>query len=437
MKSRETLVMFLENVSEIIDFMVRQHVKLHGEKPRVIASAPGRLDFLNTHQDYKGLPVVSVAINRRTYVALSISKNESKTVSINLCEEGVPCEDTFNVDHPDLVDRGWFGNYTRSVVRALRMKGYSFEDFNLTIFSEVPVGSGLASSAALQVSLVAGLNALFKLGLEKKDIAETAYFSEHDIMGIPCGRLDQYGSAMGGITLINTKPPFNTKTFVKKDLLFIVFDSGIRHSTGSIHPVRISELKQGVKELLLMNDLPGDLKNIIKEETYEVEWERLSYQRLEPYLRRINQVSMKRIVFTLKMHLSTILALKLLEESSNTNTWNEVEAFLTMECEECLGKYGVQANNFLRLLGGLVNYQHVLLRDLYEVSLPQLELIRNKALEAGSYGVKISGAGLGGSLLGLVDSREQAVKILEHTRGLVRNAWIVSYDEGVRVDFES
>jgi len=426
----------LENVREIVDFIFRRHEGLYGEKPKVIASAPGRLDFLNTHQDYKGLPVVSVAINKRTYVALSTSKTGSKAVSINLCDEGVECADTFSANNPTLVEEGWFGDYIRSAVKALRMKGYLIDDFNLTIYSEIPIGSGLASSAALQVSLVAGLNALFRLGLERKDIAEIAYQSEHDVMGIPCGRLDQYGSAMGGVTLIETKPPFTTKTLVRKDILFTVLDSGIRHSTGSIHPVRISELKQGVRELLLLDDLPGDLRNMLKEDIYALEWGRLDYQRIEPYLHRINKVSMRRIVFTFKMHYSTILALRLLEDSSSIDTREEVEAFLRSECDECLSKTGSEANSFLRLLGGLVNYQHVLLRDLYDVSLPRLELIRSKALEAGSYGVKISGAGLGGSLLGLVGSEEQAIKVLKHTSGLVRSAWIVSVDEGVRVELE-
>lgn len=431
------MVILLENVNRIIDFMIRRHEGFHGERPEVIASAPGRLDFLNTHQDYKGLPVVSVAIDKRTYVALSRSSSkETRVVSINLCVEGEACSDLFSVDHPVLGDRGWFGNYIRSVVQALRIKEYSINDFNLTIYSEIPIGSGLASSAALQVSLVAGLNALFELGLGRRDIAEIAYYSEHDVMGIPCGRLDQYGSAMGGITLIETKPPFNTKTFVKKDLLFTVFDSGIRHSTGSIHPVRISELKQGIKELMLLSDLPGDLRTVLTEDIYNLEWERLDYQRLEPYLHRINKVSMKRILFTLKMHYSTILALKLLGESSNIKIWDEVESFLQLECKECLGRSVIEASRFAPLLGGLVNYQHVLLRDLYDVSLPQLEVIRSKALEAGAYGVKISGAGLGGSLLALVGSKEQAFKVLENTSGFARNAWVVNEDEGVRVEWE-
>jgi galactokinase len=320
-------------------------------------------------------------------------------------------------------------------VQALRIKEYSINDFNLTIYSEIPTGSGLASSAALQVSLVAGLNALFELGLGRRDIAEIAYYSEHDVMGIPCGRLDQYGSAMGGITLIETKPPFNTKTFVKKDLLFTVLDSGIRHSTGSIHPVRISELKQGIKELMLLSDLPGDLRTVLTEDIYNLEWERLDCQRLEPHLHRINKVFLKRILFTLKMHYSTMLALKLLGES-NIKIWDEVESFLQSEYKECLGRSVIEASRFAPLLGGLVNYQHVLLRDLYDVSLPQLEVIRSKALEAGAYGVKISGAGLGGSLLALVGSKEQAFKVLENTSGFARNAWVVNEDEGVRVEWE-
>lgn len=90
----------------------------------------------------------------------------------------------------------------------------------------------------------------------------------------------------------------------------------------------------------------------------------------------------------------------------------------------------------MRLLGGLINYQHVLLRDFYEVSTPELEIIRARALEAGALGVKISGAGMGGSLLALVEGEEEGRRVLHQTRSIVKRGWVVSVDEGARIDYE-
>jgi len=103
----------------ILEYIETRFQEFFNRKPEVIASAPGRLDFLNTHQDYKGLPVVSVAINKRTYIAVSRS-NTTQIVSLNLCVENQPCIDEFSVENPVLKGGGWFGDYIRSVVLVLK-----------------------------------------------------------------------------------------------------------------------------------------------------------------------------------------------------------------------------------------------------------------------------------------------------------------------------
>lgn len=123
------------------------------------------------------------------------------------------CRDVFLAKNVVLHEKDFFGNYIRSVVLALRESGFRVGDFDMLIYSEIPVAWGLASSVALQVAVLGALNELFGFNLAKHDIAELAYHNEHDIMGISCGRLDQYGSSMGGITRINTKPPYSTKTY--------------------------------------------------------------------------------------------------------------------------------------------------------------------------------------------------------------------------------
>lgn len=426
----------LATAYDTLSLILREFKKFFNATPSLIASAPGRLDFLNTHQDYKGLPVVSVAINKRTYVAVSRAESVSRVVSLNLREEGTEYVDVFKTNDVSLRREGWFGDYVRSVVISFRESRLRVGDFNMLIYSEVPIGSGLASSAALQVATIVSLNELFETRLSRQEIAELAYHSEHDLMGIPCGRLDQYGSTMGGITLIETKPPFKTRTFTNIPLEFVVLDSGIKHSTKSIHTARIKELIKGLQDLLKSPRLSDSVKALLRDNVYETDWSSIKLEDLIPSLNDLDLTSRKRIIFTLKMHASTMLALKLIEEGHTKSLSTLIEEFLEKECIDCLKTSSRTSNELLRLLAGLINYQHVLLRDLYDVSTPELEMIREKALEAGALGVKISGAGMGGSLFALVENREEGLRIHQHVSNYVKRGWLVSVDEGARIDYK-
>lgn len=404
-----------------------------GRGPEVVASAPGRLDFLNTHQDYKGLPVVSIAINKRTYVAASRSRSRSRVISINLRDEGLPYIDEFDASSPKLAKGGWFGNYIRSAVIALRDAGVGVDEFNMLIYSEIPMSSGLASSAALQVATIKALAELSGVDISSREVAELAYRSEHDIMGIPCGRLDQYGSALGGITYIETRPPFSTKTYELCGLALVAMNSGVKHSTGAIHPKRIAELGDGLRELLELPELPKNIRDLLSEDVYATKWELLELSDLEPYLQRVNQVSRKRITFTLKMQKSTILALELLREPGK-RALEQIEEFLEAECPLCVEASSRARDPVLRGMGGIVNYQHVLLRDLYDVSAPELEAIRERALASGALGVKISGAGLGGAMLAIVEDKVAGEEVVKRVGDILAGAWLVEVDRGVVVE---
>ena len=421
----------------VVERLVKAFAEKFGREPEIISSAPGRLDFLNTHQDYKGLPVVSIAINKRTYVAVSKrADNMARVFSLNLCEEGTACQDSFDASKPSLLEKGWFGNYIRSVTKALLDYGVDIKGFDLAILSEIPVASGLASSAALQVATVNALLTLHGLNLPPGEIAELAYRSEHDIMGIPCGRLDQYGSSFGGIAVIETRPPYKTRVINKAWFKLVAVNSGIKHSTGAIHPIRIAEIEKGLTDLLSLPDLPPRIRSLIGKSVYETKWEELSLEELASFLERIEENPGKRIVFTLKMHLSTTLALRLLEDKSS-KVASEVISLIEKECPRCIDEASKASTTELLALGAIVNYQHALLRDLYDVSLPELEAIREKALEAGAIGVKISGAGLGGALLALVEDERNGVKVVEKVISNAKGAWLVEIDEGARIDWRS
>nr|MDO8061950.1 galactokinase family protein [Candidatus Freyrarchaeum guaymaensis] len=366
-----------------------------------VSSAPGRADFLNTHQDYKGLPVVPVAITLRTYISGRLRKGELfKVKSLNLKELGEPFEDAFQAGDP-LLGEGWFGDYLRSIVNILLKEGYIDGRVGVEAWvkSQVPVGAGLSSSAALEVAFLTLLNSLYGLNLSRRDVAELAYLAEHDEMGIPCGRLDQYGSAFGGVILLECRPPFRVKSLPSDELLFVVLDSGVRHSTAVIHPERQREIDEGLRALM-ETGLPSSIKAKLGFRYFEPRWEDVSIEEIEPYLDAVGETPAKRILFTLKMQRSTEVAVRILKgerlvEGGDEDVWERVKGLSKMEA-----------------LGEIINYQHELLRDLYEVSHPKLEEVRNAALRAGAYGAKLSGAGMGGSIISLA-SRDTAEKVLE------------------------
>ena len=397
-------------------------------------SSPARADFLNTHQDYKGLPVVPAALNIRLRIKGEVTYGDKVYVrSLNFLRKGLPYEDEFSIKDVFYREKGWFGNYVRAVVNILRKKGYEdrISGVRIEIDSEIPMGGGLGSSGSLEVALVKFFDAAFNLGLSTREVAEFSYLAERDELGIPCGRLDQYGAAFGGIIKLETRPPFDVEILPKRDFLFVIVDSGIKHSTAEIHPKRQQEIDEGLKQLLEQK-LPEKLREKLSSHHYEVKWKQISEEELLPYLSTINEKFVDRILFTIRMHKSTELALKILR--NQPISVKEV-ANVTQISFEDIGRKMEKNRKDLVLLGLIVNYQHLLLRDLYEVSLPEIEEIRYGMLEAGAYGVKISGAGLGGSIIGIVNKVDDGEKVLKAglERGGVRG-WVSTIGEGVKVE---
>ena len=418
---------------------IREKFKdLYDEEPNVIVSAPGRIDLLNTHQDYKGLPVVGVAINLRCYVASSLRSDDYIQAFSDNAPEG-ESECAFRVNEAvstNIKGRG-FCDYIKAIYKVLYSEIGLFKGLNIYIKSHVPIGAGLGSSAALEVALIKAITSLFNINLSIKDVAELAYRAEHDIMGIPCGRLDQYSSTYGGMLLISTKPPYKVKRIPFNEGIFVILDSGIRHRTAEIHPVRQKEINRALNELLSMSDLPDNLRVKLGKHYWEPAWELLSEDELTPYINRLDEISRKRILFTLKMHRSTMVALSVLE--GNVLNIDEVMESLGIskaDASRLIPKKGKSISKKLLILGLIMNYQHELLRDLYDVSLPNIERIRNAVLDAGALGCKLSGAGLGGSIVALVSNYEDAWMVLrESLKAGAINGWITQLDQGVRREF--
>lgn len=404
-------------------------------KELVTVSCPGRADFLNTHQDYKGLPVVPAAINLRMYLVAEETRERIFTIrSLDLERIGEDSVDKFGIKVNKMVLPKFFGNYLRGVVNVLVRKGFSsrLKGMNITIRSQIPIGSGLASSAALEVSFTELLNYTCILGLSRRDVAEVAFAAEYQEVGIPCGRLDQYGVALGGIIKIECRPPYSVEPLPFKNLTFAIIDSGIRHSTKDIHPKRQKEINIGLSELMKSNKVPEHIKENLGYKFSDPVWERISREEIEEFLMILNKKSRNRILFTLDMQKTTDFALKILRLHKPSK--KEIFSNLGANTYKILERTTAEERSSV-LLGEIMNVQHKLLRDLYDVSLPTIERICSESLLAGAYGAKISGAGIGGSIIALVKNKEIGNKLVDRCISVgADRGWVSKVGEGVIVE---
>ncbi|MEB3860423.1 MAG: GHMP kinase [Desulfurococcales archaeon] len=412
---------------------VEFHERVYGKRPDLVVSVPGRLDFLNTHQDYKGLPVVGVAVNRRLYLAASRGGTEIRLASLNLKLEGRRFTDRFPPGSPGLVGGRWFGDYVRASVKALSLAGYGVEPLELSVSSEVPMGAGMASSAALSVAAVAALSraAGYRLGLG--ELAEIAYVAERHVMGVPCGRLDQYTVSYGGVVLVKTREPVEVERLGQLESAIIVADTGIRHSTGEIHPSRQGEINEALRLLRASGGIPSSLAEKLGEDYASTKWDQITVEELARIKSLLPSKLYKRLAYTVLAHESTLEAIKVLRggkiDSAKASSWaQEVNNWAGLELYDVSSPpIGIEA------LGLIATYQHYLLSSLYEVSLERLDEIVVSMVEAGALGAKLSGAGLGGAVMGLSEDSKavRVARLLGRESGL-SGVHLVSVDDGVR-----
>ncbi|MBS9462900.1 galactokinase [Flagellimonas sp. 389] len=159
----------------------------------VIVSSPGRINLIGEHTDYNDGFVLPAAIDKRIYMRLT--KNGTKT-TCRIKSKGfdsVLIADLFSL-RPGT--EGWH-NYVLGVLNELQLLTQGLKGFDCEMYTEVPTGSGVSSSAALECGLAYGLNRLFELGLDKWQLIKLSQRAEHNFVGTKCGIMDQFSSVMG------------------------------------------------------------------------------------------------------------------------------------------------------------------------------------------------------------------------------------------------
>ena len=323
--------------------------QIFGASPETEASAPGRVNLLGEHTDYNDGFVLPTAIPQRTTVQLGLSKDGQHHFYSAEFDEQVSISDE------DTAPQG-FASYIFGCIRLLEESiGHTLQPVNLHVTSKVPIGSGLSSSAALEVATLKGLRSLFGLSLDDVQIAQLGQQAEIQYAGLNCGIMDQMASSLAGT---DSMLFLDTRTLERRVLAFpadaeiLVIDSGVHHSlaAGSGYNQRRAECEEAARLLGVKA-----LRDITDPQVVE---------------------SLPELLRKRSRHVVT-------------------EDNRVLEAVE-----GVSAKRF----GELMNASHASQRDDYEVSVPEVDTLVAILQETpGVFGARLTGGGFGGACVALVE----------------------------------
>jgi len=350
--------------------------------PQAAASAPGRVNLIGEHTDYNGGPVLPIAIAARTRCAAA---------------DGIPgildcisARDRHREQIPwqsGPIPSGWTG-YVVGVMRELAALGAVLPGVRLAVASDVPVGAGVSSSAALTVSTTRALAALAGLRLDPRAVAGVAYRAEHDHVGVRCGIMDQTISALGrpGHALLLECATGVTRQIPFRARLLLV-DTGVRHElAASAFNERRAQCEAALAEL--QRNRPGLV--------HLADWPADEVKRLARLLPPVLRARARHVV----------------EESARTR-----QAARLLQ------------RGSLRPFGELLFASHDSCRRLYECSAPELDRLVQLARRGGALGARLTGAGWGGAVLVLLGGKRDGGrgKEVERVAALMRSGFARTY----------
>jgi galactokinase len=340
----------------MIERLQQAFEKEFGHAPRFVVKAPGRVNVLGEHVDYNAGFVLPAAIDRATYVAFSPAPDENTTLlALDFDQRAVFSPQQVAARQPE----DW-ARYPAGVAWALTESGLSAPPMQAVFASDVPRGAGLSSSASVEVAFATAWQTLGGWSLSPMQIAQLSQRAENEYVGVHCGLMDQFASACGvenHLLLLDCRSLDWQTVSLPADVAIVIADTGVRRSLASSGAY--NELRAHCEEasLLLGVDALRDIS--------PTEFARNAH-RLRP------------IVAKRAQHVVDEIAR--VEKSLDLLQAGDMPAF-----------------------GALVSDCHASLRDLFEVSCPELDVMVKIAQSLpGCYGARLTGAGFGGCTVNLV-----------------------------------
>ena len=329
---------------------------LYRKQPKIIVSAPGRINIIGEHTDYNYGLAMPAAINK--YIYVSVSFNNDKKINVYSDQ----FKDRFSFELVDITTSKSWCKYILGAINEVFQSYNVSSGLDISIHSNLPMGKGISSSAALEVALVNALIQIFSIDKNDDDIIKICQKIDHKYIGIQSGTLDQSASQLSKLGSI-LKLDFNKGSFdyINSDFsgcTWVVIDSMIkRELASSKYHERVNECKEAL----------GVISKLLN----------------------------KRISFR-DIRADNLLLL------DNPTLKNRIKHYLD-ENDRVIQMETSISNNDKESIGKILIRSHCSLRDLYEISCEEIDYLFSMSSDFKYwYGGRIMGGGFGGSMINLV-----------------------------------
>lgn len=362
--------------------------------------APGRVNLIGEHTDYNQGFVLPAAID----LSLELTCDIQAARTITACTEGIEISETFSLDSlvPVTGSPVWI-DYIKGVCWVLENTGYGLPGANITIKSSIPIGSGLSSSAAIELAAAKALATAGGYEIPSTELALLCQKAENEFVGVHCGIMDQYAVALGrannALLLDCRSLEYKYIPLQLGSYRLLIIDSRVERSLGaSAYNLRREECEEAVSRMsAICKKEFGALRDVTLDD-------------LKKARSCLPEVLYQRSRYVVEENLRV------------------------QEAAEAL-----QREDFISF-GYFMKRSHAGLRDLYAVSSPELDLIVNTAMStAGVLGARMTGAGFGGCAIALLEAEALDVVIGRIENAFAKNNWrnpffyITTAAEGVKL----
>ncbi len=334
--------------------------KVFGAAPEVVVRAPGRVNLIGEHTDYNDGFVLPAAIDR--FIEFAGRRRADRTVRVHSTDFQDSAE--FSLDDIQKDSEHRWSNYLRGVSKFLESDGHQLTGADIVFGGNVPRESGLSSSAAVEVAATTFWQRLMGLKLDPVYVIKLSRRAENEFVGVPCGIMDQFISALGRAEhalFLDCRDLSYRHVPLRGDVKVVVCNTGIKRALAqSEYEVRLRQCNQAVAQLKTVGLAIKNLRDVDPED-------------LDTASDALSEILLRRARHVVTENARVLEAVKVLEEG-------DLERF-----------------------GELMNASHESLRDDYEVSCKELDVLVELAWkQPGTLGARMTGAGFGGCTVNLV-----------------------------------
>jgi galactokinase len=387
--------------ASLID-IIQEFEEIFGCPPATVVRAPGRVNLIGEHTDYNDGYVLPVAIDRSILVAAA--PRPDRQVVLHALDFDQQAE--FSLDDIRHDAQHPWSNYQRGVAFFLQKRGFELPGVNAVISGDIPVGSGLSSSAAVEVAAAYTWQVLSGFPLSRVELALLCQQAENEFVGMKCGIMDQFISALG-----------------QRDHALLIDCRTLEHEGVKL---RVGESSSCPPATIVVCDTMKR-RGLVDSE----------------YNARRREC--EEGVRLLRKHLPEIKALRDVSPAQFERYKGDLPEVVRRRCrhivyenERVLQSVGALRGNDLATFGRLMNESHVSLRDDYQVSCQELNVMVEAAWRAeGVYGSRLTGAGFGGCTVSLVSReaverfRAQVAAEYQAATGIEPQIYVCAVEDGV------